>query len=625
MIAITENSSGALPRHHTANMSLKQMAQVLGGKVVNRSILCPGPGHSPHDRSLCVTPKASAPDGLLVHSYSPRDDDLACKDYVLQKLGLPPKANGKGARKTKPTKPKQELGEIAETYDYTDEEGRFLFQVVRYDPKAFRQRRRASNGRWVWDLDGVQRVPYRLQQLLETEHDTVLIPEGEKDVNNVVKLGFVATCNAGGAGKWPDEWAPYFKDRIVYILPDKDEPGEKHLQQVGKALASVAREIRVVRFPQKDVSEWIEAGGTADELAKLMEESPRWTPVEPVDPEVENVDTEPKLTYFDDCGVFVQKRWIMKGLVARGETSAWIAPPKAGKSALLTEIAVSCAAGRDWRGHKAKEACGVLILALERADLLKRRLRAYAMRDGLRNLPIAVHGGIVDLMDPACIDLIVQIAREAERQWGRSVGMIGIDTYNKGIAAGGGDEDKARDQNRVAANLRRLQQLLDVHLALVGHTGKDETRGARGSNAHLGDVDMMVQISGDIIKKADVTNANDQPERLLAQFRLEPFQIGIDEDGDPVTTAIISADQIDASAAPPASKLKLTKNERTMFELLHDAGQRGMTTEEWNEAGRNGGIGLRRRADLTDAQQGLKRKRVVREHADRWTVDHRSP
>src|SRR5712672_3156757 len=67
------------------------------------------------------------------------------------------------------------------------------------------------------------------------------------------------------------------------------------------------------------------------------------------------------LTFFDECGEFAQKQWILKGLLARGETSAWIAPPGAGKSALLTEIAIHCAAQRNWRGHKAKAACGVVI------------------------------------------------------------------------------------------------------------------------------------------------------------------------------------------------------------------------------------------------------------------------
>jgi hypothetical protein len=260
------------------------------------------------------------------------------------------------------------------------------------------------------------------------------------------------------------------------------------------------------------------------------------------DPPAQTSNIQPlKLTYFDDCGAFVEKRSILKGIIAIGETSAWIAPPGAGKSALLTEISVHSAAQIDWRGHRAKEACGVLILALERGDLFKRRLQVYQQRDGLRGLPIAVADAVIDLLNPNCVELIVSTVREAEQQFGREVGLIVIDTYAKGIAANG-DEDKARDQNRAAANLRNVHGRLKVHIALVGHTGKDESRGARGSNAHVGDVDVMVQISGDSIKVAQVVKGNDQPERAVAQFRLEAFELGRDEDGDPITTSIVSTE-----------------------------------------------------------------------------------
>jgi hypothetical protein len=287
-----------------------------------------------------------------------------------------------------------------------------------------------------------------------------------------------------------------------------------------------------------------------------------------------------KLTYFDDCGAFTQKRWILKGIIARGETSAWIAPPGAGKSALLTEICVHCAAQIDWRGHRAKEACGVVIFALERADLFKRRLRVYQQRDGPQGLPIAVADAVIDLLNPNCVDTIVSTIREAEQRFGCSVGLIGIDTYAKGIAANGGDEDKARDQNRAAANLRNVHARLAAHIALVGHTGKNEDRGARGSNAHLGDVDVMVQISGDSIKTAQVIKGNDQPERVLAEFKLEAFELGRDEDGDPITTAIVSTEHFDTSATSPAAKSKKDKLPavpkaalRALFECIADEGR----------------------------------------------------
>lgn len=245
------------------------------------------------------------------------------------------------------------------------------------------------------------------------------------------------------------------------------------------------------------------------------------------------------LTYFDDCGQYIQKDSVIKGVITIRETSAWIAPPGAGKSALLTEISVACAAGIDWHGHKTRRRCGVVIFALERADLFKRRLQVYRQRDGLSGLPIAVADQVVDILDPRSVDLIVNTVKAAAERFGCDVGLVGIDTYAKAIAAAGGDEDKARDQNRAAAHLRMVHSRIQTHIALVGHTGKDESRGARGSNAHVGDVDIMVQISGDTVKRADVIKGNDSAQGELVSFRLEAYELGRDEDGDPITTSIV--------------------------------------------------------------------------------------
>ena len=146
-------------------------------------------------------------------------------------------------------------------YDYTDENGARLYQTVRFEPKDFRQRRSDGNGGWIWK--GPERpVPYKLPELIASGNAPVLIAGGEKDVDNLRALGFTATCNHGGEGKWWPELTPYLKDRRVFILCDNDEQGEKHQEVVGAALNGVASEIRVVRFPELpakgDVSDFIE-------------------------------------------------------------------------------------------------------------------------------------------------------------------------------------------------------------------------------------------------------------------------------------------------------------------------------------------------------------------------------
>lgn len=168
-------------------------------------------------------------------------------------------------------------------YNYQDEQGALLFQVLRYEPKDFKQRRPNSPGPgWVWSTKGVRRVPYRLPELLEAiaEQKTVFIVEGEKDVDNLARLGVVATCNAGGASKWHPEHAAHFKDADIIIVPDNDDPGRQHAESVAASLTGIAARVRILTVPdlppKGDVSNWIETGGAAEEWWALAEEATEW-------------------------------------------------------------------------------------------------------------------------------------------------------------------------------------------------------------------------------------------------------------------------------------------------------------------------------------------------------------
>jgi hypothetical protein len=87
---------------------------------------------------------------------------------------------------------------IVKIYDYRDETGELLFQVVRFDPKGFRQRRPNGHGGWTWNLQGTRRIPYRLPELMKSvaAGQTIYIPEGEKDVDNLIAIGVAATIMA---------------------------------------------------------------------------------------------------------------------------------------------------------------------------------------------------------------------------------------------------------------------------------------------------------------------------------------------------------------------------------------------------------------------------------------------
>jgi Protein of unknown function (DUF3631) len=170
---------------------------------------------------------------------------------------------------------------IVATYDYVDTTGALLFQVVRYEPKTFRQRR-PNGADWSWSVKGERQVPYRLPALAEAigNQRPVTVVEGEKDVDRLAQWNVVATTNAGGAGKWRPELNQHFRGADVILIPDADEAGHRHVHLVGAALAGVAQRIRVLMLPglppKGDVSDWIEAGGTADRFWELVEAAPDW-------------------------------------------------------------------------------------------------------------------------------------------------------------------------------------------------------------------------------------------------------------------------------------------------------------------------------------------------------------
>jgi hypothetical protein len=188
---------------------------------------------------------------------------------------------------------------------------------------------------------------------------------------------------------------------------------------------------------------------------------------------------------------------------------------------------------------------------------------------------------MIDLVDPACIGQILNLAREFEAHYGIPTGLIIIDTVAKGIAATDGDEDKARYQNRVAANMKRVHdELPGVHIAGIGHTGKDESRGERGSNARLADVDVAVQISGDDVKTATVIAANDQASGPLTAFATERVAMGLDEDGDEFEIHILAATVSRRGESPRRRPGGAGRSERSATPLTRRSSRQGAITAQ---------------------------------------------
>ena len=162
-------------------------------------------------------------------------------------------------------------------YDYTDQGGTLLFQVLRSADKHFSQRRPdpAAKSGWAWNLKGVRRVPYRLPKVIEAvaRGEVIYICEGEKDVHAIEYAGAPATCNPGGANKWKQEYDAFFAGASVVIVADKDEPGRKHALSVATGLRKVAADVQIVEALEgKDAADHIAAGHTLNMFTPVSTE-----------------------------------------------------------------------------------------------------------------------------------------------------------------------------------------------------------------------------------------------------------------------------------------------------------------------------------------------------------------
>lgn len=240
-------------------------------------------------------------------------------------------SNGKAA--SRPPK-----GRIDKVYEYLDHEGKCLFQVVRLDPKGFRQRRPDGKEGWIWNLDGVETVLYHLPQLRDAEPGaTFYIPEGEKDVERLHGLGLVATCNPMGAGKWLDRYAEHMHGHPVVILADNDEPGRNHANQVAQSCSGKAKSIKLITFsdlPKKgDVSDFLQSHNLED-LLKLIETTPEWT--------------LPKLVRKGSQIVAKDVEWLWMNRIPKRFITIFYGATDVGKSYVSHDITARITQGDEW-------------------------------------------------------------------------------------------------------------------------------------------------------------------------------------------------------------------------------------------------------------------------------------
>jgi RecA-family ATPase len=322
-----------------------------------------------------------------------------------------------------------------------------------------------------------------------------------------------------------------------------------------------------------------------------------------------------KFILFRELAATSSKEWLVHNFLGAGEASAMYGKPGDGKSVLAEDLALHVAAGRPWHGRPVKRGA-VLYVALERRKLVERRAIAFRSTHGIEDLPFAITGGVIDFRDTkGTAAYIAELCDQLDQETAEPVVLIVIDTLSRALC--GGDENSPKDMGAIINTMGAIQERTRAHPLWVHHMPQDGER-MRGHGALLGALDTTIHVekTGEL-RTARVVKSNDSEEGEQVAFTLESVTIG--QDGDTETTAPIVV-PADVTAKPVAVGPKLTKNQQTMFSILHGAGSSGLSTEQWNEGARQAGLGGTRKADLYDFRAALKSKGVVHQYGDRWTI-----
>lgn len=469
-----------------------------------------------------------------------------------------------------PQRPAQKAKLVA-SYDYVDEHGEVLFQVCRFEPKDFRQRRPDGQGGWSWSVKGLRQIPYRLPELIEAiaMDRTVFVVEGEKDVEALAKLGVVATCNAGGAGKWPASFAEHFQGADVVVIPDNDEAGRNHAALVGAGLRESAGRLRVLNLPdlppKGDVSDWLRAGGSLDGLYDLVATKART--YAPAPPE----SRFGAIAWADLDHVAIRQDFLVEDIIFNGDIGMVFGASGSGKSFLAVDMGLSIARGVPFLGKKTRKG-GVIYQAGEGGKGLVKRMRAYRQHHRVedRDLPFILLPARVDLFSPeGDVEAFIAECLAWRAALPEPLAAIFIDTFS--TASPGANENASEDMSRLIKAGEAINKATGAALFWVHHKNAagDRERGHTSLRANIDTAIEVIKDEDSNTRTMRLAKMKDGEDGLKLGFELQPVEIGAYDDGKIMTSCVVIPAQ--AGSEQTSKRFRLPPGQNKFLKILDDA------------------------------------------------------
>lgn len=265
---------------------------------------------------------------------------------------------------------------------------------------------------------------------------------------------------------------------------------------------------------------------------------------------------ENRLVSLSAIEAVLTSNYMIKGWLDRNCLSMLYGPSNAGKTFVALDIAMHIASDKPWRGLKVNGG-PVLYIAAEGGAGVRNRLAAIKRdRPELAAAPFTLLSVGLDLHgqgDALAVCEIIPAENPA---------LVVVDTLARSMGAG--DENTAKDAAMFVRNCDLIREATGAHVMVIHHTGKDEERGARGSSALRAAVDNEIQVTADWAVISRKQRDHEPPEPLC--FKLRSVTLGMDEDGDPVTSAVV-----DAAEPPKPERKPLSGKNEVAMQALYDA------------------------------------------------------
>jgi len=440
-----------------------QVATKLGGaKKCGTGWKCLCPLHDDKTPSLDIT---NGDKQALIFHCKAGCDQKELFNYI-KDAGYLPELKKEEPR-PKDNRPRREVC----SYFYTSADGEVLFEKVRYEPKFFSMFHDVD-GRRVSGKNGAESPLYMRHTLNDIKHKTVIITEGEKDCDFVIKnYGYLCTSPPNGAGSWSPEFNSVFTGADVVICPDNDNAGRLFADKVEQSLSNFARSVLRIVIPSgKDVSDW---AGSKEEFDALVLDKP---------------DYRLSFSSADDLAMDAKPaNYLINHVLERDSHGMLAGASGAYKSFMILRMAHSICTGVDFFGKKCFETGLVVYVCGEGKTALSRRIKALTLVKG------GFDGRLLVLDQKISIDNENDIKDLAVQLQDIRPALVIFDTFSSMNS-----KTNENDNSDVASALSFLKSHLSndyTSSIIVHHFGKDSEKGVRGASAFKDNSDFIMTLT----------------------------------------------------------------------------------------------------------------------------------